>query len=256
MAQTQPALAPPPAHPEFKYPPMTMPLLVKFWGETAAFNRPEFQSERMSYPVPTPSAIRGMLEALYWKPQFHWRVREIRVLNPIRWLSETRNEVAVKATSFRGSVNPLVVDGASNYRFQRHTRCLYDVAYVVVAEAVPNDFSVEELEKHAHIFTERVRLGRCWSHPYFGCREHSANFGPADGSEPPIPVTMPLGRMVFDQNYVTPGMTYASHLNDAKPVPVYFDARLETGVVHVPDHLYDVCGGCRVDRTQPPLPPA
>lgn len=238
-----------------RLPPMTMPVLVKFWGRTAAFNRPEFPSERISYMVPTPSAVRGMLEAIYWKPEFHWRVREIRVLNPIRWFSETRNEIDGKATraALRG---PLVVDGTANHRFQRMTRCLYDVAYVVVAETVPNDYSLDELEKHTHIFNERTRIGRYFSAPYFGCREHAAYFDMCDGTEKPHPVNLDLGRMAFDQNFVDPGTPYAERHNSLArpPVPVYFEARLVDGVVKVPDELYEVCGGCRAGRRQPPLP--
>ncbi len=235
-------------------PPMTMPVMVRFWGPLASFNRPEFQSERVSYQVPTPSAVRGMLESIYWKPEFHWRVREVRVLNRIRWYNETRNEVTRRAN--RGSPRtPLLIDGQVNARFQRHTACLYDVNYVVVAETVPNAWSVEEMEKHTHIFNERVALGRCYAPPYLGCREFAASFDQATGAEEPFPVTIDLGRMAFDQNFRTAGMSYASHNNDCKPVPVYFDARVERGVLKVPDELYAYSGGCRAGRTQPPLPP-
>lgn len=233
-----------------KIPPMIMPVFVKFWGPRASFNRPEFITERVSYLVPTPSAIRGMLESIYWKPEFHWRVREIWVLNPIRHFSETRNEVADKANRKAG------VNMTDENRLQRHTLGLADVAYGIIAEPVPVPFSVEDMEKHVFIFNKRVVVGQAYQQPFFGVREYSAFYGRFDtATTKPIDVTMNLGRMAFDFNYGTPGMTYRSHNNNSKPIPVWFDAKLEKGVVHVPDDLYDISGGCRGhDRDQPPSP--
>lgn len=237
-----------------KVPPMIMPVTVKFWGDRAMFTRPEFSAERVSYLVPTPSAIRGLLEAIYWKPEFRWKVREIHVLNPIQHFSETRNEVSAKAG--RGALTaPYVVDGKANDRLQRHSYGLADVAYAIVAEPVPVPFTVEDMEKHVHIFTRRVETGQCFTTPYLGCREWSASFSPVDWArDKAIPVTMDLGVMAFDQNYVRKGMR-AEHFNDTKPIPVWYRPRLEAGVVRVPDELYDVCGGSvGHDRDQPPPP--
>ena len=232
------------------YPMNALPVMVKLWGEMACFARPEFPTERFSYLVPTPSAIRGVLESIYWKPEFHWRIREIRVLNPIKHFSETRNEIRRKAS--RNSIRtPVITDIGSN-RLQRHSMCLKDVAYVVIAEPIPVPYESEMLIKHAQIFLKRVADGQCFSRPYFGSREWSCYFGQATGAEKPVGLTMSLGRMLFDQRYETPGMTYASHMNQTRADPIWFDAQLVDGVLRVPDSLYRYAGGCRGhEREQP-----
>lgn len=235
-----------------QYVPNVMPVAVKLWGDRACFARPEFPTERVSYLVPTPSAVRGLLEAIYWKPEMHWRIREIRVLNPIKHFSETRNETKNKVTraSFKA---PLLTD---MHRLQRHSLGLSDVAYVVIAEAVPVPYEPDLLAKHSSIFLSRVTSGQCFSRPYFGSREWSCYFAPATLEEKPIPVTMDLGRMLFDQRYETPGMTYMSHRNRTLAEPVWFDAKLVNGVLTVPDELYQYAGGCRGhDREQPERSP-
>lgn len=234
-----------------EYPIGVFPLFVRAWAPRAVFARPEFPSEAMSYQVPTPSAVRGFLSSIYWKPQFQWRVREIRVLNPIRWFSETRNEVTRKATK---TLRPIIADEC---RIQRHTLGLRDVAYVFVAEAIPVPYDVEGIAKHAEIFLNRVRKGQCYTQPYLGRRECSAFFAEATGAHPPIAETRDLGRMLFDLNFRKGGMTYLKDRNETDASSVWFDARLDHGVVHVPDHLYRWAGGSRgPGRMQPDMPPA
>src|SRR5437773_1934793 len=105
------------------------PLEVKVWGDYACFTRPEMKVERVSYTVMTPSAARGVLEAIFWKPEFSWRVREIEVLKPIRYFSILRNEVQRRASG--RSAEPFYAD---EDRTQRHTLGLRDVAYVIRAD--------------------------------------------------------------------------------------------------------------------------
>src|SRR5437899_13095048 len=69
------------------------PVEVCVWGKFACFTRPEMKVERVSYEVMTPSAARGVLESIFWKPEIQWRIREIRVLKPVRFFSILRNEV-------------------------------------------------------------------------------------------------------------------------------------------------------------------
>src|SRR5258708_30162880 len=78
-----------------------MSIMLEVWGEYACFTRPETKAERMSYEAMTPSAARGVLEAIHWKPEIRWVVDEIHVLNPIRWMSIRRNEVVCKASANR-----------------------------------------------------------------------------------------------------------------------------------------------------------
>src|ERR1700730_9977873 len=118
-----------------KYPPVT----VHVWGDFACWTRPEAKVERVTYEVMTPSAARGILEAIYWKPEMRWQVRAIRVLRPIRHISLLRNEVKSAATI--GTARLWAQQGGGYYadedRTQRHTLALRDVAYILVADAVP-----------------------------------------------------------------------------------------------------------------------
>src|ERR1700681_1645556 len=131
------------------------PLLeVKVWGELACFTRPEMKAERVSYPVITPSAARGILEAIFWKPEFSWQVREIWVLNEIRHFSILRNEVnskAVAATAVRWGQS----EGgyfAEEDRAQRHTLALRDVGYIVRADVILRDHATENVAKYRDQF--------------------------------------------------------------------------------------------------------
>src|SRR5437868_5434150 len=113
-----------------------MALSVKLWGDLACFTMPEYKAERVSYPVMTPSAARGALEAIFWKPEFSWQVRAIQVLKPIRRLSTVRNEVNTKLSLVTAA---RWADHGRRYfaeedRGQRHTLALRDVAYIVLAD--------------------------------------------------------------------------------------------------------------------------
>src|SRR5580704_10522084 len=112
---------------------------LEAWGEYACFTRPEMKAERVSYDVMTPSAARGVIEAIYWKPEIRWVVDEIHVLNPIKWMSIRRNEVAGKASPG----NPIYIE---DQRQQRSTLLLRNVRYGIVAhfEVLPHN---PELDK-------------------------------------------------------------------------------------------------------------
>ena len=188
--------------------------------------------ERVSYEVMTPSAARGVLEAIYWKPEIQWRVRRIAVLRPIRRVSFLRNEVNATASpgrlqgAFERGEDPTYY--ADDDRTQRHTLALHDVAYLIDADVIPTGTGAgDHPAKHRDIFRRRVRRGQCFHRPYLGCREFAASFGEPDGTEQPIDRTDALGRMLFDLRY-EPG----------RAVPHFFNAELDAGVLHVPDALY------------------
>lgn len=209
-------------------------LRVKVWGDYACFTRPEMKVERVSYEVMTPSAARGLLEAIYWKPEFQWQVRHIHILKPIRRASILRNEVNSTASS--KTILSAFEKGeglayfAEDDRTQRHTLALRDVAYLIEADAVPTGRGASDHPaKHRDIFRRRVARGQCYHRPYFGCREFAASFAEPDGSEQAIEMTEPLGRMLFDLRYGQEGRT----------VPAFFNAALKNGVLHVPPNLYD-----------------
>ena len=205
------------------------PLEVKLWGDFACFTRPEMKAERVSYPVMTPSAARGALESIFWKPEFSWRVEEILVLNPIRYFSILRNEVNTRAV--HRTASGWAKSGSGGYvatedRAQRHTLAIRDVAYIVRAQVVPRDGVSDNPAKYRDQFRRRVQSGRCFATPYLGCREFSASFGPPRGSERPIELSDDLGTMLLDMRYDSDG--------SGRGTPVFFHATLERGTLHVP----------------------
>jgi CRISPR-associated protein Cas5d len=216
------------------------------WGDLACFTRPEFGTERVTYEVMTPSAARGVLEAIFWKPEIEWRVREILVLNPIRRFSILRNEMnSVQTTSRAHSGNPYYAD---EDRAQRHTLCLRDVAYVIRADIVLKPHANDHPAKYRDQFRRRVKRGQCFTQPYLGTREFSAFFAPPDGGEQPGDLTDDLGLMLFDLDYETApdgGIQYVGHGGKGREVvkgnahPRFFSARLERGVLRVPPELYE-----------------
>ena len=207
------------------------PLEVKLWGDYACFTRPEMKVERVSYPVMTPSAARGALEAIFWKPQVAWRIEEIHVLKPITYASVLRNEINDRQSD--RSARRWATDGggydASANRAQRHTLALRDVAYVVRAQLVLQDGVRDDIAKFRDQFRRRVARGRCFATPYLGCREFSASFGEPGPDDAPIDRSEELGPILLDIDYAADG--------SGRGVPRFFPAALERGVLHVPDRF-------------------
>lgn len=204
---------------------------IKVWGDYACFTRPEMKVERVSYDVMTPSAARGILEAIHWKPAIRWVVDRIHVLNEVRFDNIRRNEVDKKISAenvreaMRGGPVNLYQD-ASKDRQQRASLVLRDVAYVIEAHfelterAGPDDTP----EKHYNMFLRRARQGQCYHRPYLGCREFPAQFELVEG---PIPGLShggerDLGWMLLDVDY------------EAGMVSRFFRAVMREGVVDVP----------------------
>lgn len=210
------------------------PFRVRVRGELACFTRPEMKVERVSYEVMTPSAARGVLEAVLWKPQIAWRVHAIEVLAPVRWTSFRRNEVQSRA-SLRS--DGIVVD---DDRTQRNTVALRDVDYVVEASfALTRHAGADDpVAKYVEMFLRRLRKGQHHHAPYLGCREFAAELTIADGAPAPIDpgVERPLGLMFFDFDW--PGFVGGDAPAEGKGSrPLFFDARLESGVVRVPGRV-------------------
>lgn len=217
---------------------------IEVWGDYACFTRPELKVERVSYDVMTPSAARNIFQAIFWKPAINWIVKRIEVLSPIKWISVKRNEVA-KAASTSGS--GVFIESE---RQQKSGMLLKDVRYRIYAELdfIPvgkrpprerkSKLSDTEEErafradenpaKYNAIFERRASKGQCFTTPYLGCREFSANFRlVSDGEElpPPISETRDLGIMLFDMDFT-----------DMKnPMPMFFRAKLENGALNVPN---------------------
>lgn len=211
-----------------------MPFGIKLhcWGDFACFTRPEMKVERVSYDVLTPSAARGIVEAIYWKPEIRWVIDRLHVLNPIRFTSQRRNEVGAKISlntaasamrAGRGNLG-LYVD---EERQQRAGLMLRDVAYVIEAH-----FEVKSGEpnvgKHLDQFNRRARTGQCFTRPCFGCRELAADFALVENGTA-IPAlhsslkgTRDLGWMLHDIDF-----------NDNRQ-PRFFHAVMVDGVIDVP----------------------
>ncbi|MDX9746515.1 MAG: type I-C CRISPR-associated protein Cas5c [Syntrophales bacterium] len=172
-------------------------LSLRVWGKNACFTRPEMKVERVSYDVMTPSAARGVLEAILWKPAIRWQVEQIDILNPIRWESIRRNEVgAVMSPQTSGFF-------IEEQRQQRAGLFLREVAYTIHAcfwmtdRAGPDD----NVKKFEAMFLRRAGKGQCFNQPYLGCREFSAHFAPLTDDQAlpePISETRDLGWMLFD----------------------------------------------------------
>lgn len=195
-------------------------LSVRVKGDYACFTRPEAKAERVSYPVITPSAARGILEAIYWHPQFSWQIREIHILNRGRSFGILRNEVNSK-TPLAGKDDYF----ADEDRAQRHTLGLKDVDYLIFAEMNLKVGSGPDLVKCKEIFRRRVEKGQCHHRPSLGCREFAAEFEPAEHAPSPIDWTEDLGLMLWDLAFEAGKLPYW---------PKFFSARVEKGVLIVP----------------------
>lgn len=209
---------------------------LKVWGDYACFTRPEMKAERVSYDVMTPSAARGILESIHWKPAIRWVVDKIHVLNEIRFESIRRNEVeGVLSESnikkaMKGEQTPLV-QVVTDERQQRSTLMLKDVAYIIEAhfEMTTAVGESETPEKHYNIFLRRARQGQYFHHPYLGCREFAAHFALVEEGEeipPSFYKDVPekdLGWMLWDLDY------------PQEMTAKFFRASMQFGCIHIPD---------------------
>lgn len=206
-------------------------VVLKVWGDFACFTRPEMKAERVSYDVITPSAARGILEAIHWKPAIRWFVDRIHVLNKIRFENIRRNEVERKISEnkIKTAIKGTPVDlwqYAAEERQQRATMLLKDVAYVIEAHfemtyaAGPEDTP----EKHYNIFLRRARHGQCYHRPYLGCREFPAHFELLEGDIPlsDIKGERDLGWMLYDIDFKN------------QKTPRFFRPLMRDGIIEVP----------------------
>jgi CRISPR-associated protein Cas5d len=206
------------------------PFRLRVSGQNACFTRPEMKVERVSYEVMTPSAARGILEAILWKPAICWRILQIDVLNPIKWESVRRNEVGCVVPA--GSVKSAMKKGTGDLgiyveeeRQQRAGLFLRDVAYVIHAEFEMTDKAGAEdnVVKFEQMFIRRASVGQCFHRPYFGCREFPVAFEfiPKDAdSIAPLPESRDLGWMLFDIDRT-----------DDEAMPQFFHASMTNGVM-------------------------
>ena len=180
---------------------------IQVWGDYACFTRPEMKVERVSYDVITPSAARGLLEAIYWKPEIRWVIDRIHVLNPIRFDNIRRNELEGKLAlrSIQKAMNSdfePVETYIEDARQQRAALVLRDVAYGIEAhfEIVSGK---KNTAKHVEMFKRRARKGQFFHQPYLGCREFPAYFELVEDNFPRSSFSgeKDLGWMLYDIDF-------------------------------------------------------
>lgn len=157
---------------------MSYGIKLRVWGDYALFTRPEMKVERVSYDVITPSAARGILEAIYWKPAIRWVIDRIHVLRPVRFENIRRNELANRVSVNNRDMEEgrPVCRYIEDDRQQRASMVLCDIEYVIEANFELTGSEDTEPGKHLAIFERRVKKGQCFHRPYFGCREFPVNF--------------------------------------------------------------------------------
>lgn len=230
---------------------MQSQFLVKVGGDYACFTDPNLKVERVSYPVMTPAAARGILEAIFWKPAFRWEIRSITVLKPIKTMSVMRNEI-----KDRQSNTPITIEDQKQ-RQQRISLILKDVEYVISAD-MALVWKDEGIVKYRDQFRRKLERGACHHTPYLGTREFAAWFEPATGDETPEVVidNQYLGVMLFDTAYVKsesrPEMRFLrhkpSHEGSQERVPpevhqgyqhyLFFPASIESNQIIIPAEKY------------------
>ncbi|MCL4547858.1 MAG: type I-C CRISPR-associated protein Cas5c [Bacteroidetes bacterium] len=190
---------------------------VKVWGDYACFTRPDLKVERMTYPCMTPSAARGILDCILWKPEFIWHVQRIFVLKPVKFASVKRNEINKKQGK-----TPIIIE---RDRAQRNSIILKDVCYIIEASVYQATSPVKNpTKKYVEMFNRRTGKGQCWRRPYLGTREFAAEFSlpEPDDVENRIKDEIPIGSMFLDMWYDEQGI----------PTPKFFyDAAVKNGIL-------------------------
>ena len=211
---------------------MGMGVKVRVWGDYALFSRPEMKVERCSYDVMTPSAARGILDAIYWHPGLKWKIDRIHVVRPIQFTSVRRNEVKSKVSAssvlqaYNGGDKPLYISTKADI-VQRASLLLRDVEYVIEAHFQMTDQANETDNpgKFKDIIMRRLRRGECFHMPYFGCREFPAHFSLCEEDEIRTAYDgveeKDLGFMLYDMDFSDPENIQ----------PMFFRAVMRRGVV-------------------------
>ncbi|HIQ21423.1 MAG TPA: type I-C CRISPR-associated protein Cas5 [Planctomycetes bacterium] len=227
--------------------------MVELWGDFACFTRPEMKVERYSYPCPTPSAARGALEAIYFKPQFYWQVERIELLRSPSYIPLRRNEVKDKVSvaavkkwmSGKARPEPIWADGDRDMlgtdqkgRTQRQTMALRNPRFRITARIVPRPGHESQQKSFDAQFVRRATQGKCFHQPALGCREFVAFFryiDSPDGEPEPVDYSQDLGWMlydVFDLRQVNG--------TGAQPYITLFRAKIVSGVLEVPPFESDL----------------
>lgn len=214
---------------------MAYGIKLKVWGDYACFSRPEMKVERVSYDVITPSAARGILEAIYWKPAIRWVIDRITVINPIKFENIRRNELLGKISvsavkkAYMGNKDIQLYQSTDNI-VQRASLVLKDVCYYIEAhfELKSKAGETDTKEKHYNIALRRAKKGQCFHRPYFGCREFPVDFELVEDEILPSfyeNTEKDLGFMLWDIDF------------NNEMLPLFFRPTMKDGVIDIPDLL-------------------
>ena len=215
---------------------MSIGVRVKVWGDYALFSRPEMKVERCSYDIMTPSAARGIMEAIYWHPGICWKIDRIHIMKPIQFTSIRRNEVKSKVSAnnvlsvYNGAKKELFISSKEEI-VQRASLLLKDVEYIIDAHFEMTDKANDSDNpgKFKDIIMRRLKRGECYHTPYFGCREFPVNFCLCEEEEVhsayEVVEEKDLGFMLYDMDYSEPENIQ----------PMFFRAVMRRGVVDLRD---------------------
>lgn len=214
---------------------MAYGIKLRVWGDNACFTRPEMKVERVSYDVMTPSAARGILEAIHWKPAIRWVIDRIHVLNEIKFDNIRRNEVEnkISASSIKSAMNgktPVLSQIVTEERQQRATLMLNKPEYMIEAhfQMTAAAGTEDTPEKHYNIFLRRARQGQCFHRPYLGCREFAAQFALIESGDE-LPRSFYQDKEEIDLGWMLHDIDFADNMT-----PYFFRGTMRNGVVHVP----------------------
>lgn len=220
---------------------------VRVKGDYACFTQPALKVERMTYPCMTPSAARGVLECILWKPEFQWVVKNIRILKPIAFSSIKRNELNSIQSNVPIDITALDSKGSPKNRTQRNSIVLRDVEYIIEASIYMNEENIQKVKnrdkkegrkpcepivKYRDMFLRRLHKGQCWHQPYLGTREFSCDFFPVTQEDEDraneLNLIYPLGSMLFDIWY--------DKEHNAKPIYMH-NVFIRNSTLTCPDEL-------------------
>lgn len=205
-----------------------MDFILEVSGDFACFTRPELRTERVSYPVITPSAARNIFMAILWKPAIRWEIHKIEILKPIQWINIRRNEVGSKMSERSQAI---YIEEA---RQQRASLLLKDVAYRIHANFKMTEEAGESdnYNKFVDMFKRRASKGQYFHQPYLGCREFACDFRLLERAEEGLPVcdiTQDFGFMLYDMDY-----SKSDKRDNNNATPMFYWCKAENGVILVP----------------------
>lgn len=230
-------------------------------GDYACFTRPELKVERVSYDVPTVSALEGIIKSVYWKPALRYVIDRIVVYNPINFTGIRRNEVKVKLSgdTVKKQMNNPNIDISiytNEVRSQRSTLLLKNVKYGVEFhfEMTGNksDNEDESSEKHYNILRRRLLNGQTFRTPCLGCSEFPVRkislvdefdlteISPEILSQGECDLGFMLYKMQFKDNSKPINNDWENPIFSDNADAVYYRPKMVNGVIDVAEYAKDL----------------